>query len=82
MGVASSRLQPRLKHQHIPQGIRPIAPTGKVLSPAGADWRGVEKAFALEPILGQQILRPFLERSAQPVLDGHVSHPGRSYGRL
>ena len=38
----SLRLLPRLKHEHVPEQVRPVAPTAYMLQPLLAYWTGVQ----------------------------------------
>src|SRR5579859_1086522 len=62
-------LVPALKHEDVPQPIRPIAPTAEVFQPLLPDGCRLQKAFASQARFIQERLGPVTQRAPQPDVD-------------
>ncbi len=68
-------VQPRLEHEHVPQGVLPVVAAREVLGPQPAhDTRG-QVAVGPEPARVEEVLGPRPQRAAQPVAEGDAE-PG------
>src|SRR6516165_1010118 len=72
--------QPALKHDDVPQQVRPVAATAHMLQPLLAYWSGVQKALASQARFIQQRFGPVPQRSAQPAVDGNAETHLRPIG--
>src|SRR5215207_722049 len=61
--------EPRLKHQHAPEGLGGIFLAGDVRPPAPLDEVCIEKALTRHALGVEQILRPAAKRTLQPFAD-------------
>src|SRR5436853_677802 len=84
MGVMSGllALKPSLKHQHVPQVILPVALAGQMFPPFLLDGRWIEEALSQKAGWIEQALRPLLQRTAQPGIDGYAEAHFRPLDQL
>ena len=63
---------PRLEHQHIPEKMLPVAAAGLVLRPFLDDRLRLEQSPGAERRRAEKVFGPILERTLQPLIDGHA----------